>query len=113
MKNVCPQCGAAITDEKCPFCGVLFFDFGCIDIDKPFYMKIKHNNKVWRYKVKLTNATRSCDADDTVCYADNSHFLTIPNYHHTIQMGFDIIPEDGIVGYMVDTDVVDKNVKPW
>lgn len=36
----CPQCGAAITDEKCPYCGAVFYDFSAITISEPCYIKI-------------------------------------------------------------------------
>lgn len=37
----CPQCGAAITDEKCPYCGAVFYDFSAITLNEPCYIKIK------------------------------------------------------------------------
>ena len=36
----CPQCGAAITDEKCPYCGAVFYDFSAITISEPCYIKV-------------------------------------------------------------------------
>lgn len=42
MKKLdCPQCGAAITDEKCPYCGAVFYDFSAITLNEPCYIKIK------------------------------------------------------------------------
>lgn len=37
----CPQCGAAITDEKCPYCGAVFYDFSTITLQEPCYIRIK------------------------------------------------------------------------
>ena len=39
----CPQCGAAITDEKCPYCGAVFYDFSTLTLNEPCYIKIKVN----------------------------------------------------------------------
>ena len=53
----CPNCGAPINEEKCPFCGTLFVDFAAMDADKPFFMKIKHNGEVFIVKVRLTDVS--------------------------------------------------------
>lgn len=37
----CPNCGAPITSEQCPYCGTLFYDFSAIEIGKPCFLKIK------------------------------------------------------------------------
>ena len=37
----CPNCGAPIETEKCPYCGTVFLDFAAMDADQPFYMKVK------------------------------------------------------------------------
>lgn len=49
----CPNCGAPINNEKCPYCGTAIIDFACIDVEKPFYMKIRKNGKVYRTLARL------------------------------------------------------------
>ena len=67
----CPNCGAPITAEKCAFCGTLFYDFSAIEIGKPCYLKIKHENNIFLVKAMATNAelnmnTETCDAYDVM-----------------------------------------------
>lgn len=45
----CPNCGSAITAEKCPYCGAVFYDFTAIkvnDVNEPCYVKIKYGDEV-------------------------------------------------------------------
>lgn len=65
----CPNCGAPIDREKCPYCGTLFIDFAAMDADKPFFMKIKHNGEIFVVKVKLN--IMSMYSEPISLYADN------------------------------------------
>lgn len=42
----CPNCGSAITAEKCPYCGAVFYDFTAIKVNEPCYVKIKYGDEV-------------------------------------------------------------------
>ena len=37
----CPNCGAPIEAEKCPYCGTVLLDFAAIQIGAPTYAKFK------------------------------------------------------------------------
>lgn len=37
----CPNCGAPLNGEKCPYCGTTFYDFSSIEDGKPCYMRIR------------------------------------------------------------------------
>ena len=50
MKN-CPNCGAPIQNEICDYCGTVMYDFSCIDISSPCYVRVKHNGKVLQAKM--------------------------------------------------------------
>ena len=54
----CPNCGAPIESEQCPYCGSIFVDFACLDADKPFYIKVKHDGKITMARVLLTSITK-------------------------------------------------------
>lgn len=69
VKN-CPNCGAPIESEKCPYCGTVFIDFACVDADEPFYMKIKSQGKIFLVKVIMTDA--SFNTDYSGLYGDGS-----------------------------------------
>ena len=51
----CPNCGAPIETEKCPYCGTMFLDFAAMDADQPFYMKVKQDGKIYILKVKMSS----------------------------------------------------------
>lgn len=42
----CPNCGAPISSEKCPYCGTVFYDFSTIELNQPAYIKIKHDGEI-------------------------------------------------------------------
>ena len=71
----CPNCGAPIESEQCPYCGSIFIDFACLDADKPFYIKVKHDRKIVISKVRLTSI--SAHRDYACLYADNSPAITM------------------------------------
>ena len=71
----CPNCGAPIESEQCPYCGSIFIDFACLDADKPFYIKVKHDEKIVISKVRLTSI--SAHRDYTCLYADNLPAITM------------------------------------
>lgn len=53
----CPNCGAPIQSEKCPYCGTTFYDFAAIDLDRPCYIKFKHKDSVITAKVSVPDIT--------------------------------------------------------
>lgn len=85
----CPNCGAAIETEQCPYCGTVFVDFGCLDTDKPFFLKIKDKDeKIKIFKVILDSI--NYEHDYTELYADNHRFIhAIPI--STLNISFQVI----------------------
>ena len=61
----CPNCGAPIETEKCPYCGTMFLDFAAMDADQPFYMKVKQDGEIYILKVKMTSMELKAEHDDT------------------------------------------------
>lgn len=66
----CPNCGAPIEDTKCPYCGSVFIDFASMDMDKPFYLKIKHDGKVMTCKARIEHAELSTSWNNNIFYSD-------------------------------------------
>ena len=60
----CPNCGAPIETEKCPYCGTMFLDFAAMDADQPFYMKIKQDGKIYILKVKMSSMELRIEPND-------------------------------------------------
>lgn len=51
MKDIlnCPNCGAPIQDDICPYCGSVFLDWAAFDIQRPTFVKVKS----WDGHIKL------------------------------------------------------------
>lgn len=47
----CPNCGAPIEGDKCPYCGTEVIDLCCLDTDKPFYIKIRNHGQIMKFGV--------------------------------------------------------------
>ena len=60
----CPNCGAPIETDKCPYCGTMFLDFAAMDADQPFYMKIKQDGKIYILKVKMSSMELRIEPND-------------------------------------------------
>lgn len=60
----CPNCGAPIETEKCPYCGTMFLDFAAMDADQPFYMKVKQDGKIYILKVKMSSMELRIEPND-------------------------------------------------
>lgn len=114
-REICPQCGAAITEEKCPYCGTLFYDFACIDIQKPFWIKIKDGNIIRRMKVRLQSAQYTVgNPDISLLYCDdNPVYMTSSPAMYEFNMCFNVLPDDGVLATIVDTGVINKDTKAW
>ena len=60
----CPNCGAPITETKCPYCGTVFYDFTALSFDKPTYIKTKvYENQLIIARVMLTDFTIVLESD--------------------------------------------------
>ena len=113
-QNNCPNCGAAITEEKCPYCGVLFYDFAAMEMDKPFYIKFRNGSRVYRAKVLLDSLNIRHDADRGCCYADNVSYFEVQTQSSHMTLELTIVPDDNsVLGIIVDTDEVSPDAKPW
>lgn len=74
-KTNCPNCGAPIDTDKCPYCGTVFIDFASIDADRPFYMKILHNGKIYKTRAILKSA--GYETINEYLYANNCKYEVI------------------------------------
>ena len=114
QQNNCPNCGAAITEEKCPYCGVLFYDFAAMELNKPFYIKFRNGSRVYRAKVLLDSLNIHHDMDNGYCYSDNIRVLNVQTHSSHLSLEMTIVPDDdNILGIIVDTDEVSPEARPW
>ena len=102
----CPNCGAPITSEKCPYCGTVFYDFSCIDFTSPTYIKIKHNGHIFMCKAMV----RDCELSVYPEYSEIQKLGDpIPLRVHVmdraeINLSFDVIPEENLLFRAVKED---------
>ena len=61
----CPNCGAPIEGDKCPYCGTEVIDLCCLDTDKPFYVKLRNNGQIIKFKAM----TRGINTESQYDYA--------------------------------------------
>ena len=64
----CPNCGAPITSEQCPYCGTLFYDFSAIEIGKPCFLKIKWGNNIILVKANTRNIELNMNSNTVDTY---------------------------------------------
>ena len=95
----CPNCGAPITAEKCPYCGTVFYDFSCIELGKTAYIKLKHNGNIVMCKAFVKECT--INMQPNFCYVP---FLGDPfprelkvSETAQIELAFDVLSEDGML----------------
>ena len=96
----CPNCGAPITSEQCPYCGTLFYDFSAIEIDKPCFLKIKWGNDIMLVKAIARNIDISLNSDTVKMYDTfgSSICTFVTNRNMDMTMEFDCIPfEDHLI----------------
>lgn len=92
----CPNCGAPITSEQCPYCGTLFYDFSAIEIGKPCFLKIKWGNNIMLVKANArnielnmnSNTVDACDLGGRRMFS----FTTLPDMDMTME--FTCVPFD-------------------
>lgn len=51
----CPNCGAPISGIKCEYCGTQFFDLADIELNKPGFLRIRHDGRILLCKVIPTD----------------------------------------------------------
>lgn len=94
----CPNCGAPITSEKCPYCGTVFYDFSCIDIGSPSYIKLKYNGRIVMCKAFVREATISIEPK----FVNYQPLGGMPRElkvaeRASVSIEFDVISDDGVL----------------
>lgn len=99
----CPNCGAPITGEYCPYCGSVFYDWAALDMDKPRYIKIKLGGQTIMAKAILRHCAMSTENSPQMLYADDRVYATVmaPPVM-TIETEFEVIPDDGVMYKVID-----------
>ena len=93
----CPNCGAPITQEKCPYCGTMFWDFSSIDPDRENRIKLKLKNKVVWLTVKIREISIRDDSEPTCYWADNIPLKVYHEPDYRIVAEFEVVKDNGIL----------------
>ena len=110
MKKLdCPQCGAAITDEKCPYCGAVFYDFSAITLNEPCYIKIKARSGDKEFLLRAKVMPREMNVTVRPCYIEAAEWdgaivrpRRITHNEGEIEMRFQIVENIGEKLYEVE-----------
>lgn len=60
----CPNCGAPITEERCPFCGTVFLDFAALQLGAPCYVKIKTEHGYLIVRIVITELNIEANTEE-------------------------------------------------
>jgi len=105
----CPNCGAPITGERCEYCGSVFYDWACIDADKPFFIKYKHGDMVRMSKAVLTGIKFTEECTPASLYEGNVIYRTVQQPELEIDASFKVVPFSyrgrNVMHIAIDTDV--------
>lgn len=110
----CPNCGAPITGEYCPYCGSVFYDWATLNANEPKYIKFKIGDKVVMGKAIMKHCSMNYDPNPVSVFADNKVIATMmapPTM--TISSEFEIIPDDDGVIYKVNRLIDEKEKEDW
>lgn len=85
MKDLlnCPNCGAPIEKDFCPYCGSVFLDWASFDVNKPTFVKIKDRfGRIVLMKLSIASLTEHFNCEPQYLYADNrvTYECMIPDY---------------------------------
>lgn len=95
MKDLlnCPNCGAPIERDYCPYCGSVFLDWACFDLSRPTYVKIRTSDGCYSL-VKLALESVDSEYKDTAVpfYADDTPILRLMSPELSIEARFRAVP---------------------
>lgn len=91
FKHSCPNCGAAIESDICPYCGTHFIDFACFRLGEPFWLKIKdEDGNIFIHKVFIENLTKHIAYNEPL-YCDDKYISYCARPATEISMDFNVI----------------------
>lgn len=108
----CPNCGAPISGDICPYCGTAFIDWSCIDERKANFIKVKFNGRIHLMKVHMISLGFNYNTPETALWCDDQVYCSIRKPELNLHM--DLLAEEfAIPGYgktlmlQIDPEVAD------
>lgn len=94
MNQNCPNCGAPIEQDICPYCGTMIWDFATIELNEPRWVKIKHDGKIYMVRAKMTSLRVENKSEPTMFYADSRAFRLYNGPDYEIDLHMVVVPDD-------------------
>ena len=120
MKDLlnCPNCGAPIEKDYCPYCGSVFLDWACFDVGRPTFVKIKDSMGNYRlFKLLLGGVHEKYDYEPIVLYSDNNPYCSVRSHSLTFEADFEAVPfrhylnpDHDILSMLIMPDKVDPQI---
>lgn len=97
MKDLlnCPNCGAPIQDDICPYCGSVFLDWTTFDTGKPTFVKVWDEMQGKYILLKLATYSYNItfkSAEPTFLYYNDKPYFIKHNPDITIEAEFKCFP---------------------
>ena len=89
----CPNCGAPISADVCPYCGTAFLDWAAFDMARPTYVKIKTDQgQVIMLRVIPTSLRLAARNDPAILYADSRIAHRVDRWSYDIEAELSAVP---------------------
>lgn len=109
MNNVCPECGGVLNGDRCQFCGAVIIDMASIDLNKPFFLKFKRGNMVYRSKCMVDKFEVEKGNEVSNLYFDDEPFAYFHRTPPKVTMELEVIPANGIEFVIIDPSIAEKD----
>lgn len=114
----CPNCGAPVQSDICPYCGSVFLDWACFDINRPTFVKIRdHRGHIVMMKLSPENVSIDYDYNSVEIYGDNERFYRISKPGFEINATFralefrDAVSGKYVLSIDIDPEIVNEETK--
>lgn len=92
----CPNCGGVLAEKdgylNCKYCGTTIYDFATLDVEKPFYMRVKTRQGVILSKVRCVTAEMQMTTYSPCFYDETGmHRIMRGLGYQTLTMTFDVL----------------------
>lgn len=107
----CPNCGAPIEGDKCPFCGTRLINIADLEIGDPIWLVFRNEHGVRGIRIALDHISVSQDYDqDCFYYLDNTPTCIGEPTHYLVELsGYPAKNNNGIYGYFCENPDADIN----
>lgn len=89
----CPNCGAPIQRDICPYCGSVFLDWACFDMNRPTFVKVRdHYGHIKLLKIMPISTALTLSDDSCELYADDRIYKRVWHEELKIEAEFVAVP---------------------